>query len=49
MVKLYKYKISADGGKTWTEQWLSETEAKKEQSAGLIVQQLDPRLFYKEV
>jgi len=25
------YRISADGGNTWTEQWLTEEEAKEEE------------------
>lgn len=28
----YKYRISADGGKTWTVQWLTEEEAQEEVS-----------------
>lgn len=25
----YKYRISSDGGNTWTEQWLTEAEAQE--------------------
>lgn len=27
IIKLQLYRISADGGKTWTEQWLTAAEA----------------------
>lgn len=27
---LYKYRVSADGGQTWTEQFLTEDEAQEE-------------------
>lgn len=27
---LYKYRVSADGGHTWTVQWLTEAEAQEE-------------------
>lgn len=32
------YRISADDGNTWTEQWLTEKEAKEETDAGRLCQ-----------
>ena len=33
----YLYEISADGGKTFTEQWLTKEEAADHKNAGYIV------------
>lgn len=32
----HKYRISADGGRTWTEQWLTEDEARDEIKSGRL-------------
>lgn len=37
MFRLYLYDISADGGQTWTSQWLIENEAEEEKKNGWIV------------
>lgn len=43
-MKFKLYWISADGGQTWTEQWLSEEDADNERKAGrLVINQL-PRI-----
>lgn len=38
---LYKFRISADNGQTWTEQWLTENEATEERNAGRICERVD--------
>ena len=49
MFKLYLYRISADNRKTWTEQWMTENEAKEVEREGYIVVACDKRLHYKEI
>ena len=49
MFKLYLYRMSADNGNTWTEQWMTENEAKEVKREGYIVIACDSRLFYKEI
>ena len=34
---LHKYSISADAGLTWTQQWLTEAEAKEEAKDKIVV------------
>lgn len=33
---MHKYFISADGGRTWTAQWLTEEEVARERDCGFI-------------
>ena len=35
---IHLYKVSADGGKTWTRQWLTKTEVKEARQRGWIVE-----------
>ena len=41
-VRLTKRDISADNGKTWTTEYLTDDEAQKEKEAGNIVRLSDP-------
>ena len=45
---LYLYDISADGGKTWSTQWLTPNEAAEQQKEypNWIIKPKDPRLHY---
>lgn len=49
MYKLYLYEISTDGGKTFTNQWLTENEAKEAMRKGLTVKKSDPKLHTKVI
>lgn len=45
---LYKYRISEDKGRTWTEQWLTETEAREEiEIYGHLCERVDSTSFNK--
>ena len=37
-MRLLQYRISADGGETWTIQWMTQSEAEKEKKAGKLVE-----------
>lgn len=37
MAKLHLYLISADGGKTFTRQWMTNVEAREHRNLGYIV------------
>lgn len=37
MKSLWLFYISADGGNTWTEQWLTDAEAAEHEAQGFIV------------
>lgn len=37
-MKLLQYRISSDGGETWTLQWMTQSEAEKEKKAGKLVE-----------
>lgn len=46
---LYCYKVSADDGKTYTTQWLTEEEAEEHKAMGYIVEKnlnRNPRKVY---
>ena len=45
--KLYIYAISSDG-ENYTEQWLTEEEAKEHKDEGYIVLKKDPTIWHKE-
>ena len=39
-ITYHLYKISADGGNSWTSQWLTAAEARKHRKDGYIVQKV---------
>lgn len=49
MYKLYLYRISADNRSTWTEQWMTESEAKEAEKEGYIVIACNKLLHNKEI
>lgn len=45
---MFKYRVSADEGETWTEQWLTETEAREEvERYGYLCERVDSTSFKK--
>ena len=45
---LFKYRVSADGGLSWSEQWLTEAEAKEEITLfGHLCERMDNFSFQK--
>ena len=49
--RLFLFDISADGGKTYTTQWLTNNEAEeiKKEFPHYIIIKRDPGQFYKEI
>lgn len=39
-MKLLQYRISSDGGETWTMQWMTQSEAEQEKKSGKIVERV---------